>query len=283
LVGLFALLDEHYILGGISLALAVLIKPQPIIFVPLVLLFLWRWRGPRQFLRFTVAGAVTLVVFCLPILVPHFQVFDMLHNIQTQSYNASARLTSDAFNFWWLVGYSQESLDSTFMGINSGIVGDVLFAGVTLVCGYQTWRRREPTVLCFALAVQVFGFFMFMGGQHERYLFLFIPLMLACLIVSEHVGEEHLAALYILGTALSFLNMLVGVGGGLYASDQVLPFFSGSVLGDIVSAGFTSWALIIALAALVTFIYAVDMFVSGKYVPVPQSDQHKAHVAGRRT
>jgi hypothetical protein len=138
-------------------------------------------------------------------------------------------------------------------------------------------------VLFFALAVQIFGFFMFMGGQHERYLFLFVPLMLACLIVSEHVGEEHVAALYILGTALCFLNMLVGVGGGLYASDQVLPFFTGTALGNVIATDFTSWALIIALAALGTFIYAVYVFVTGRYVPVPQSDPRKARVGGCRT
>jgi hypothetical protein len=189
----------------------------------------------------------------------------MLHNIQTESYNAGARLTSDAFNFWWLIGYSQEPIDSTFLGINSGIAGDLLFGVVTLACGYQIWRKREPAVLLFALALQMFGFFMFMGGQHERYLFLFIPLMLACLIVSDRLGEVHLVALYILGTALCFLNMVVGVGGGLYASDQVLPFFTRTVLSDILSAGFTSWALIIALAAFGAFIYAVSVFVAGTY------------------
>ena len=272
LAGLFALLDERYILGGVSLALAVLIKPQPIIFVPLVLLYVWRWHGRQNFIRFAVAGAVTLLIFCLPILVPHFQILDMLHNVQTQSYNASSRLTSDAFNFWWLIGYSQETISSTFLGISSGIVGDLLFGAVTVVCGYQIWRRREPIVFLFALAVQIFSFFMFMGGQHERYLFLYVPLMLACLIVSDHVGEKHLVALYMLGTALCFLNMLVGVGGGLYASRQVLPFLNVTVLSDIISTGFTSWAFLIALAAFATFVYAVNVFVSDKSMPVPKSD-----------
>jgi hypothetical protein len=120
--------------------------------------------------------------------------------------------------------------------------------------------------------VQIFSFFMFMGGQHERYLFLFVPLMLACLIVSERVGEEHLLALYMVGTALCFLNMLVGVGGGLYASRQVLPFLNVTVLSDIISTGFTSWAFLIALSAFATFVYAMNVFVTNKSTPVPESD-----------
>ncbi len=273
LVALFAILDERYILGGISLALAVLIKPQPVIFVPLVLLYLWRWRARRDFTRFALAGAATVLLCCLPILVPHFQIFAMLHNIQVQSYNDSSSLTSDAFNFWWLIGDSQQTIGSTFLGIKSGIVGDVLFGAVTVLCGAQIWRRKEPITLFFGLAVQLFGFFMFMGGQHERYLFLFVPLMLASLILSARVGEEHLAALYVLGTALCFLNMIVGVGGGTFANSQVLPFVNVTVLSDLIATGFTAWALLIALAAFATFIYALNVFVTDKYLLLPQSDR----------
>ena len=51
LIALFALVSERYAVAGASLALAVLIKPQPVIFVPLVLLYLWRWAKREQFLR----------------------------------------------------------------------------------------------------------------------------------------------------------------------------------------------------------------------------------------
>jgi len=47
-------------------------------------------------------------------------------------------------------------------------VGDALFGAETLLCGIQIWRRREPIMLAFGLAAQLCGFFLFMGGQHER-------------------------------------------------------------------------------------------------------------------
>ena len=52
LIALFAIVSERYAVAGVSLALAVLIKPQPVIFVPLVLLYLWRWARREQFLAF---------------------------------------------------------------------------------------------------------------------------------------------------------------------------------------------------------------------------------------
>ena len=79
----------------------------------------------------------------------------------------------------------QQALGTTFLGLKASLVGDLLFGAVTVAFGAQIWRRREPATLFFGLAVQLFGFFMFMGGQHERYLFLFVPLALAALIVAR--------------------------------------------------------------------------------------------------
>jgi hypothetical protein len=85
LLALFAVIEERYVFAGASLAVAVLIKPQPIIFVLLFLLYLWRWAGRQQFIRFTAAGLVTTLVVALPVLVPRFQLFDMIHNMQAAS------------------------------------------------------------------------------------------------------------------------------------------------------------------------------------------------------
>jgi hypothetical protein len=260
LIALFALVSERYALAGVSLALAVVIKPQPVIFAPLVLLYLWRWSKRGQFLAFCAAGALTLLVFALPILVPHPQLADMLHNMQQESYDDGLRLTSDAFNFWWLIGDGQQPLGSAFLGLKASLVGDLFFGAVTVAVGARIWRRREPAILFFGLAVQLFGFFVFMGGQHERYLFLFAPLALAALIVAPR-GEAraHLATLYALGTALSFLNMFVGVGGGIGAADP-LPFVTIAPLDTYLSANFTSLSSFLAFVTLATFGYALYVY-----------------------
>lgn len=262
LLALFALIAERFALAGASLAVAVLLKPQPIIFVPLILLYLWRWTSRAQFVRFTVAGLLTTLLVALPVLVPRFQLFDMLHNMQAASYNDNLSLSSDAFNFWWLIGRGKEPIGSTLFGVRSGLIGEALFGAVLLLCGALIWRRRDPALLALALAVALFGFFMFMGGQHERYLFLFIPLTLASVILTRRDQGHELIALYLAGTALCFLNMLVGVGGGLYADSQPLPFVSSPALNAYLSANFTPLSALLAFLHLIAFLYALSVLLA---------------------
>ena len=262
LVAVVALTSERYALAGVSLALALLLKPQPIIFAPLIALYVWRWASREQVARFVVAGLLTGLLLLLPVILPHFQLVDMVRNMQAASYNDNLSLSSDAFNFWWLIGYGQQAIGSTFLGVKSGLVGDALFGAVTLLCAIQIWRRREPIMLVFGLAVQLFGFFLFMGGQHERYLFLFIPLALASIVLARREERPHLAALYLLGTALCFLNMVVGVGGGLFGGSEPIPFLALPPLRAWLSANFAWLSATLAAAHVVVFAYAIYVYLA---------------------
>lgn len=262
LVALVALTSERYALAGVSLAIALLLKPQPIIFAPLIALYIWRWARREQFARFAVAGLLTGLIFLLPVILPHFQLVDMVRNMQSASYNDTLSLSSDAFNFWWLIGYGQQPIGSTLLGIKSGLVGDALFGAVTLLCAIQIWRRREPIILVFGLAVQLFGFFLFMGGQHERYLFLFIPLALASLVLAQREERPHLVALYALGTALCLLNMVVGVGGGVFGGGEPIPFLTLPSLRAYLSANFAWLSATLAAMHVLVFAYAVYVYLA---------------------
>ncbi len=279
LVALFALISESYILAGVSLALAVLLKPQPIIFVPLFLLYLVRWTDWKRFSRFAAAGLLTVLLFLLPILVPHFQLFDMLKNMQAESYNDTSLLTSNAFNFWWLLGYAHQTLAATFLGVKSGTVGAMLFVAVTLVSGIQMWRHRQPIYLALGLAVQAFGFFLFMGGQHERYLFLFIPLIFASLILAQPKHRPHLIALCVLGTLLCLLNMIIGVGGGSFANSQAIPFLSLPSLNGYLSANFDALGRWLALLHLGAFLYLLSLYLIYPLEPAERLRAGAAHEA----
>ncbi len=268
LLALFAILSGRYGLGGASLAIAALIKPQPVIFIPLVLLYLWRWARREDFVRFTAALLATTLLVLLPVMIPRFQLFAMLNNMQAMSYNDRFYLTQDAFNFWWLIGYGQQPLSSTFLGIKSGLVGDALFGAVALISGVKIWRHREAAYLFFGLALTLFGFFMFMGSQHERYLFLFIPLMLSSVIFSERMQSDRLIALYLAGTTLCLLNMMVGIGNNLSGRSQMIPYLTYQPLSDFVVNDFfvLSWAL--AAYHLATFAYAMWVFLGGRFAPL---------------
>jgi Glycosyltransferase family 87 len=280
IVAIFAIISEQYIIGGVSIALAVLLKPQPVIFLPLVLVYMYRWTNTRKLTKFCIAGLITGLLLLLPILVPHFQLMDMFKNMQAESYNDNSSLTSYAFNFWWLMGYQNQTIGSTFMGIKSGIVGDLLFGLVTLVCCIQIWRHREPVYLFFGMAIEIFGFFMFMGGQHERYLFMFIPLALASIIVVKRKGANHLTALYVIGTGLCFLNMCMTVSSGMAgANGQIIPFLSLQSLSDYFSTNLDSLGQSIAFFHLVAFLYALSVYLNHNFEPLEQLEPADSPIA----
>src|SRR6185312_12855679 len=117
------------------------------------LLYVWRWAGREPLVRFSVPGLITALVVAAPVLVPRFQLFDMISNMQAASYNDTLSLSSDAFNFWWLIGRGKETIGSTLFGLRSGLIGDALFGAVLLLCGALIWRRRDPATFALALAV----------------------------------------------------------------------------------------------------------------------------------
>lgn len=282
LIALFAMLSERYALAGASMAIALLIKPQPVIIIPLILLYLWRWTGRKATARFAIAGLVTALVLLLPVMLPRFQLFDMLTTMRATSYNDHYYLTADAFNFWWLIGYGSRPIGSTFLGVKSALVGDALFGAVALVSGIQIWRHREPAYFLLGLALESFGFFMFMGGQHERYLFLFIPLMLASVIVSARRRPDHLIALYLMGTALCFLNMLVAIGENLFGRAQMIPYLTFQPLSDFVFHNFLIMSLALAVYHMAALAYAMWVYVSGRIAPLPPTHPARVEPAAPR-
>jgi len=281
LIGVFAILSERYSLGGISFAVAVLIKAQSVIFIPLVLLSLWRWARREDFIRFTAALLGTALLILLPVMVPRFQLGDMLSNMHAMSYNNNFPISRDAFNFWWLIGLHTRSMGSPLLGVTIGLVADALFGAVTLVIGIHIWRHRQPAYLCFGLALEGFGFFMFMGGQLERYLFPFIPLMLVTVIVSERKSSDRLLVLYLAGTALCLLNMMATIGSFLAGFSPIIPFVAFQPLSDFTVNYFADIAFALAAYILATFGYALHTFLSGRFEPLALAAQTHAQSRGR--
>lgn len=277
LVAVFAIVAQRYALSGVCFALAALIKPQPVIFIPFVLLYLWRWTQRADVARFIGALLGTLLLLLLPLTIPRFQLFDMLDNMRTVSYNDLIYVNQGAFNFWWVTGLASVPMGSSLLGVKVGLIGDALFGVTALVIGRQIWRHSEPAYLFFGLALVGYGFFMFMGGQHERYLFPSLPLLLATLIVSKRTLSNHIQALYVAGTVLCLLNMLVTVAAYLEGDSPMLPYATLQSVVDFITTNFGSLTFAIAAYIVVTFALAMLVFLSGRFMPLSDESPALGH------
>jgi hypothetical protein len=77
----------------------------------------------------------------------------------------------------------------------------------------------------------------------------------------------ELIALYLTGTALCFLNMLVGVGGGYFAGGQIIPFVSLPTLSAYIAANFTPLSVTLAFLHLIAFLYALSVMLGQRVGP----------------
>ncbi|HEX8729317.1 MAG TPA: glycosyltransferase 87 family protein, partial [Ktedonobacterales bacterium] len=281
LIAIFALLSKRYSLAGGGLAVAMLIKPQAAIFIPLVMLYLWRWARREDFIRFTAILAGILLLFLLPLMIPHFELFNMVYNMRAVAQNDNFPITLDAFNFWWLTGLHAHSMGSTLLGIRIGLVADALFVAVTLINGVLIWRHQEAAYLCFGLAMEAFGFFMFMGGQLERYLFPFIPLMLATLIASQRKSSLRLLNLYVTGTALCMLNMMVSIAAALVGVSPILPYVGLPLIGNLMASLFGILDIPVAASLAVTYGYAMWIYLGGRFEPLAEEVSSRSQPSSR--
>ncbi|MGH2505371.1 MAG: hypothetical protein ACRDID_22905, partial [Ktedonobacterales bacterium] len=189
-------------------------------------------------------------------------------NIHAMSYSDRFPISIDAYNFWWLTNLHARSMGSSLLGVSIDLVAETLFGVTTVTLAVQIWRHFEPAYLCFGLAMETFGFFMFMGGQLERYLFPFIPLMLATVIVSERKGSDRLLTLYVTGTALCWLNMLISIGANLAGVSPIFPYMSFQPLSDFLATYFGFLGFAVAAYLMATFSYALWIYLAGRFTPL---------------
>lgn len=203
LLAIVAIQRERPGWAGAALGAAVMIKPQPIVFLPLLLLYLLRVAGWRAAARASLALVGVVVALCLPYLLPpRFELLTFFHNatmfLGYVSYNA--------FNLWFIVNPLLLSRTPVVGPLTAAPVGALLFTPVYALALALVWRGRSLAALSMALALAATGFFELTAMQHERYLFqalAFLLLAAAC--------SRAFAVAYAVASLTTFVNMLAAV------------------------------------------------------------------------
>jgi uncharacterized membrane protein len=166
--------------AGLWLALALAVKPQPLIFVPLVLVYLLRWSGWRAAARAAGTIALTSFVLWLPYLLPPLPpqiVYYLAHTNRMFLRQPAASVS--AYNLWWALGLQSRNNDAPAIGpLTLSSIGWALFAACALLALLGIWRRRDLETLFTAAGMLALAFFVLTTMQRERYLFPAIALLL---------------------------------------------------------------------------------------------------------
>ncbi len=200
LLSILLLYKEKYPLSGALYGLAVICKPQMLIFAP-VYLFLAikrkRWAG----LGLGVACALGVILLMA---LPFTQGFNFLWLIE--KYQATLAYydyySINAYNFWALIGQNWWTLPAA--GLHKSLLTLAAPVLATLCCGAVVFfsKREDAVFICPAVLMAVM--YLFGIKMHERYLF---PALLFMALAYIYTRDKRLLWAYGLVGAVHYLNV----------------------------------------------------------------------------
>ncbi len=170
IVGMIVLLVENRIgWSAVLFAIAVLMKPQGIIYGPVLFFELLRQRKIQPWLLAIGGAVVTTILVILPFSWGQKPLW--LLDLYKGTVGEYPYASVNAYNFFALIGgnYTQDTTTLFLFSYHTwGMIGIVL---VTLFIWWMYVRSRKPQFAAAAALVQIAGVFTFASSMHERYLF----------------------------------------------------------------------------------------------------------------
>lgn len=210
---------NHRIKSAAALAVSLLIKPQALLFFPMMAAFYFDKSHPiREYAKALITGVLMVAVFSLPFCRGDYTVIlEKYLGTMTGGYPYA---TINAFNLYGLLGANWAPIDQPFLFATYGFWGKVMIVvGIAagLLCFFR-WKK-SPWL---SAAVMMTTLFLFGPMMHERYWFPAILLLAAAYADSR---EENKLCLYsfLAAAAVNFLNVLTVLIATLDDYSQVAP------------------------------------------------------------
>jgi hypothetical protein len=192
-------------LSGVLVAISTLLKPQAVLFFPVVIAQ-WLRRGGLGGACRGVAGAAAAFI-AGPIL---FAAAGTLPNLVAalRTLGRHDMISGNACNLWWLVGYGVQIRDALHSGASGGAVlaipveivsvtrlvslgfpnpryiGVALLAITGLVAVRAVWRRPDVERAAVAAALLVCSYFVLAAQVHENHFWPVVPLLIVAATLS---------------------------------------------------------------------------------------------------
>ncbi len=231
----------------IAFGIGVLIKPQTLIFAPVLLAGIIDWVflkdfSVRKFLINLFSGIASIcgmVLLCLPF---------GFANVWSQYFSTVGSYpyaAVNACNLWGLFGLNWVSQDNTFLGISYQFIGMAVIAAIVILVLFLSIRDRENNEKYpFLAAFLILMIFVFSVRMHERYMF---PGLLMLLFAYIYRPSGYIFLCYGGFSAMHFYNtaqVLFFYDPGNY--DRTAPAILLTSAGMLACAGFliyTTWLL----------------------------------------
>nr|WP_238533495.1 glycosyltransferase 87 family protein [Paenibacillus terrae] len=170
IVGMIVLLVENRIgWSTVLFTIAVLMKPQGIIYGPILFFELLRQRKVQPWLLAVGAAVVTTILVILPFSWGQEPLW--LLDLYKGTVGEYPYASVNAYNFFALIGGNYTQDTTTLFLFSYHKWGMICIVLVTLFTWWMYTRSRKPQFAAAAALVLIAGVFTFASSMHERYLF----------------------------------------------------------------------------------------------------------------
>lgn len=266
LIMVLLLMEEKNISAYYVYAVGILLKPQTIVFTPLLLFGIYenvfaKDFSSNKFWKNLLCGlsAIAMMVFvCLPF------GLDKVWSQYVNTLGSYPYLSVNAYNLWALLGKNLASQDTSFLFFTYKELGTIIIVILTLFSALVFFKRRTSADRYFLSGSFIsLTMFLFCIRMHERYLY---PVMLMLLMAFIMTGSKYMMYSYLILTVCHFLNVWHVL---LYYNTDNMQHFSEAI--PILS--------LIMVEGAHYFYYSLYRIISGKGdVPLTLPFQNKSNV-----
>ena len=198
-LALYLIYEERHIAASMVYALALLTKPQALLFGPVLLFYVLQSKNLRLFFKTVGTGLVSLWLLTLPFSSSLSPLW--LINLYSNTFNGYRYFTVNGYNLYAVLDMNWRSLDSV---PDSGMI-NIAVIGICLILCARLYFTKKDKIKIFACAlVLITVFFSFCTMMHERYMF---PALLLAMVMYAISGQKKFLRLFIGSTTACFINI----------------------------------------------------------------------------
>lgn len=214
------------------LAAAVMMKPQGIIFLPVLFFGLIRMKSVKAFWIAAASFLLTALVIVLPFSLRSSQGPVWIFKLFASTIGEYPYASVNAFNLFGLIGANFKPDASIWVMFSYHAWGMIFIVLTTLFSGWVYIKKRQSSAALAAL-ILIDGVFVLASGMHERYLFPACALSLLAYIYLRDKRFLWLSAGFSLSVFMNTYKVYYDALGGIMTEPYSLTLFATSLLNVI--------------------------------------------------
>lgn len=247
---IYNLNKRNLILSAVYLGLAILVKPQAIILLPILLLYLVKNLSLKNTIKLFLPFILTIFIISFPFFIQPLTDLIVLLNKMAKDYPFNSL---SAYNFWGIFGF-WISDDQILSGISLKKWGIILYILYWIPVIFFYLKRRLS--IHSLIVLSSLSFYFLPTRVHERYLY---PALVFLILLSVNLKSRILLIFTILLSLIHFLNLYYVY---IYYNKMYFPLstiFYNQTLYDLLQSNGKT----LSMSATILFIFITAYILTG--------------------